>query len=296
MRTLSAGLTTHVSGSVHQLAAMVRLDLEDGSTLAFTDHDQPLSVDLGDGAATYYPQTGMLPTDLTLSLGFEADEVEVSGPVVDSATQPWHVTRLAVLGGRFEGAIARYFYVNWSDLAQGPARLLRGYVYKSEVMGSEFKLTIQSEITKFRQDIGRLTSAYCATDFGSAECGLTPDTVAATILSVTDEREFTVSFSGSYADDYFNRGTVQFTSGDLNGTRKIEITDWSSAGSITLFEPLADVPQVGDTLTITQGCYDPATSSSKTRTACMSFSNIVNFRGFPDVPGTEQVLQYPNPS
>ena len=37
-----------------------------------------------------------------------------------------------------------------------------------------------------------------------------------------------------------------------------------------------------------QGC-------GKTRADCMGFANIVNFRGFPDVPGTDQVLRYPNP-
>jgi hypothetical protein len=45
---------------------------------------------------------------------------------------------------------------------------------------------------------------------------------------------------------------------------------------------------VGDTLEISQGC-------GKTRAACLAFDNVVNFRGFPDVPGTDQVLSYPNP-
>ena len=73
------------------------------------------------------------------------------------------------------------------------------------------------------------------------------------------------------------------------GIRPVEINDWSSAGGVALWTSLPEPPAVGDTLTLTQGC-------GKTRADCMAFGNIVNFRGFPDVPGSDQVLRYPNPA
>lgn len=295
-RTLAGGLVSHLATKTHTRCGMLRLNLVDGSTIAVTDHDRPLTFDLGDGDEIYSPRTGILPSDLSLSAGFDADDIEVTGPLVDAATEAWHVTQEMVLGGRLDDAVAWFFQVNWASLASGPVRLLKGKVFLAEVEGSRFKLTIQSEISRFSQEIGRTITGYCDADFGDARCGYSPIVDAVEVTAVTDARSFTVTNPNARVDDFFNRGTVQMTSGDLNGTRPVEIFDWTVGGVVTLWTDLAEPPQVGDTLNIRQGCYDPATGQSKTRGACMTFDNIVNFRGFPDVPGTDQVLRYPNPA
>lgn len=301
-RTLSDGLVTHLAGRAHKRVTMLRLDLADGTTLAITDHDQDISFDLGDGVVTYSASTGILPSDLALSTGFGVDDIEIEGPIREpSDASPLEtniVTRAAVLGGRFDDAVARLFQINWSTLASGPIRLMRGYVTNASVEGGRFKLTLHSEMTKFSQTIGRTITGYCDADFGDARCGFTPDEISVTVTSVTDERVFAVDISGfspAYADDYWNRGTAIFLTGALAGIRPVEVFDSSAAGNIALWMPLPEPPQIGDTLTLRQGCYDVATNTSKTRPACMAFDNIVNFRGFPDVPGSDQVLRYPNP-
>lgn len=286
-RTLGGGLVSHLATDTHTRCRMLRLDLVDGSVLAVTDHDRDIAFDLGDGSATYSASTGVLPSDLSLSVGFDADELEVTGPIGDA------VTRAAVLGGRYDDAVARFFQVNWNSLGSGAIKLLKGYVVKADVEGGAFKLTLRSEISKFAQSVGRIITGYCDADFGDARCTKTPVVDAVTITAVTDERSFTVSNSDGRADKFFNKGTVQFTSGALNATRPVEVFSYTSAGVVTLWAPLADVPEIGDELNLRQGCYDPATDQSKTRAACMHFDNIVNFRGFPDVPGSDQVLSYP---
>ena len=297
-RTLTGGMISHLASGTTTRVGMLRLDLQDGSTIAITDHDRELTFDLGDGAAVYSPRTGILPSDLSLSTGFDSDDLEVTGPLVPTATEDYHVTKAMVLGGRLDDATARFFQVNWADLTQGSIALLKGRVVLAEVEGSRFKLTIQSEISRFKQEVGRTITAYCDADFGDARCGYTPATLTATVSSVTSASQFAVTYTGTYANDYFNGGTVQFTSGGLNGTRPVEVTDFTGgtdSWAVLLWTELADVPEIGDTLTFTQGCYDVATGESKTRNACKAFSNIVNFRGFPDVPGSDQVLRYPNP-
>lgn len=294
-RTLAGGLVSHLATTTHTRCKMLRLDLLDGVVLAVTDHDRALAFDLGDGSVDYTPRAGILPTNLALSTGFDADNFEVTGPLIETPTEAWHVTKTMVVGGRFDDATARFFQVNWASLGSGAAKLLKGRVVLAEVEGSRFKLTIQSETGKFSQEIGRTITAYCDADFGDARCGYSPIIDAMTVTAVTDERVFTVDNPNARADDFFNRGTVQFTSGALNGGRPIEVFDFSLAGNVALWAPLPEPPQVGDTLNVRQGCYDPDTGESKTRAACMFFDNIVNFRGFPDVPGTDQVLRYPNP-
>lgn len=280
MRTLGGALVSHLATSTHTRCTMLRLDLVDGTTLAITDHDRDLAFDLGDGEATYSAGTGILPSDLALSVGFEGSDIEVEGPIGDT------VTATAVNGGRYDDATARLFQVNWKSLGSGAIKLLKGRVVLAEVNGGRFKLTIHGEQSRFSQTIGRVVSAYCDADFGDERCGYPVVPVDATVTAVTDERTFAVSFTGSYADDFFNFGKVTFTSGALQGIRPVEIFDWSAAGSVALWTPLPEPPQVGDTLELRQGC-------GKTRADCMAYNNMVNNRSFPDVPGSDQVLIYP---
>jgi uncharacterized phage protein (TIGR02218 family) len=295
-RTIGGSLATHLATGATNRVSMLRLDLADGTTLAITDHDRVLAFNLGDGSADYTPRTGIMPSNLALSTGFDPDDIEVTGPLVEEATEAWHVTKAMVAGGRFDDAAARYFEVNWQNLSQGAIELLKGRVVLAEVEGGRFKLTIHSEIGKFSQEIGRTITPYCDADFGDTRCGYSPIVDAVTVTTVTDARTFTVSNPNARANDFFNRGTVQFTSGALNGTRPVEVFDFANSGGVALWTELAEMPEVGDTLNLKQGCYNPATDESKTRGACLFFDNVINFRGFPDVPGTDQVLRYPNPS
>lgn len=281
MRTVGSTLAAHLATGATTLCAMVRLDLVDGSVLAFTDHDRALSFDLGDGAVEYLPDSGVRISDIALSSGFDADDVELVGPIGET------VTRVAVRGGRFDDATVRIFLVNWADLTQGAIRLLSGTVVQAAEEGPRFKLTAHSQASKFAQEVGTTISAYCRADFGDARCGYTVTPLSATVTAVTDARQFTVSFSGSYANDYFNRGTVTFTGGALNGCRPVEVFDWTSLGAVTLWTALPEAPEIGDTLELRQGC-------GKTRPDCLAYDNVINFRGFPDVPGSDQVLKYPS--
>jgi uncharacterized phage protein (TIGR02218 family) len=64
----------------------------------------------------------------------------------------------------------------------------------------------------------------------------------------------------------------------------------ASAGSIGLDLPMAYAIQAGDTYTATAGCDKNASTCRDT------YSNIVNFRGCPFIPGPDAILQYPNAS
>lgn len=291
-RTLSGAMASHIAGRVHRRVMMMRLDLADGTSLGFTAHDRDIDFDLGAGLGgggnlTYRPRTGITPSDIAWSAGFDPDDVEIEGPLGED------VTRAALLGGRFDDAVARLFFVDWGNLSAGAIPLLRGRVVLAEAVGQRFKLTINGDIARFSQRRGVVIAGHCRAEFGDVQCGVTPETLAATVTAVVSRRQVAISYTGSFADDYWNLGTAEFTSGPLVGTRPIEIFkfDQSSAGvaGLTLWHEAVELPEVGDTLTLTQGC-------EKTRAACMGFANIENFRGFPDVPGSDQVLRYPNPA
>lgn len=289
-RSASVGMIAHLATRSHTRCRMLRLDLADGTVLAITDHDQPLDFDLGDGVATYSPSTGILPSDLTLSAGFDADDLEVTGPIGPD------VTLAGVLGGRFDEAGARFFIVNWNSLSSGALAMLGGRVVRGEVLGARFRFIVHSEISRFARPVGRVVAGTCDADFGDARCGYSITPVAATVTGALDEFTFFVSFSGSFPDDHFNMGTVSFLSGALAGTRPVEILDWAASGTVGLWTPLVEIPAPGDTLELAPGCSKLRKSDDAAVPTCLGYDNVLNFRGFPDVPGSDRVMRYPQPS
>jgi uncharacterized phage protein (TIGR02218 family) len=277
-RTLSAGLSSHISGRSHTRCNMILLDLRDGNNIGITDHDKDITFDIGDGEVTYDSGTGILTSDVSQSASLDADNFEVTGPIADV------VTLEAVLGGRFDRARVRLFQINWKRPQDGAIKILAGNISEARVEGGRFVFEVRSDFDRFNQVVGRVITNQCDADYGDARCGATPEQITYTVTGVTDALSFTGSFTGSYAADYFNFGTIEFTSGDLAGTLPIEIFDWTAGGQITLFCPAAEAPAIGDTATVKRGC-------GKSRADCMARNNIVNFRGFPEIPGSDQILR-----
>jgi uncharacterized phage protein (TIGR02218 family) len=279
VRTLSTALTSHVAGRSHTRATMLLLELRDGTSIGVTDHDKDLNYNiLGSGIVSYQAGTGILTSDISLQAGLDADNYEVTGPIGEL------VTIEAVLGGRFNRARAYLFQVNWKQLSDGAIKLLAGNVSEARIEGGKFVFEIRSDADRFNQVVGRLIVNNCDADHGDARCGRVPESVVGTVTAVTDEMRFTVSYTGSYANDYFNAGTVEALTGDLAGTDEVEIFDWTVGGAIVLFAPLAERPAIGDTFTVKRGC-------GKARQDCIDRDNILNFRGFPEVPGSDQILR-----
>lgn len=275
-RTLGA-LSTHVTQGATSLARCVRLDLLDGTSLGISDHDRALSINLGDGALTYSPSTGIQPSALTLSVGFDADSLEIRGPL--NAT----VTPAAVLGGRYDRARVRLFDANWNTPSQFYP-LLAGDIAEARVEAGEFVFEVRGFQDRYNQTIGRVLSPYCPGTHATC-CVQIADSHATTVTAITDDMTFTVGMAVS-ADFLF--GTATFTTGVLAGTRPVEIFA-VSGNTVTLFTPLAGLPTIGDAVTLKEGC-------DRTRTMCRDrFANVLEFRGFPEVPGNDAYLKYPVP-
>ncbi len=132
--------------------------------------------------------------------------------------------------------------------------------------------------------VGNSTSDGSAT-FTAAEAWMRDATIAA----VTDNRIFTITVSDARAiDDWFNYGVVHWESG-ANVGLGLEVKDFvSSSGEITLFMPMRRLVAVGDKIRIFPGC-------PRFLSICKSkFDNVIQYRGFPHVPGIDYVQQYPD--
>jgi uncharacterized phage protein (TIGR02218 family) len=122
---------------------------------------------------------------------------------------------------------------------------------------------------------------------GDVRCGFNLSQVAYRQSGVVMAVEAAaVVLSGiSFSDDWATRGVLNFTSGAANGKslavrrhRKIGVT-----ARIEFWQTLPFVIAVGDGAVVTAGC-DKQFQSCKGK-----FTNAVNFRGFPHMPGNDFV-------
>jgi uncharacterized phage protein (TIGR02218 family) len=279
---LTPAFEHHLKGRSHQRCHMLRLVLRDGTVLGFTDHDRVLNFDLGlgDGAIDYRPDHGLMLSNFQTGCGLDAGNFEARFPI---APAPRPFTREAVLGGRFHYCEAHMFQVVWANLTAGPRRMMRGNAGEWRVEGDTAVAEFRDQRDKLNQETGRIISNQCDADYADqVKCFAVPTEITGTVTDVDSAMQFTVSYTGTYADNFFNRGQVTGLTGANAGTRAVPIDSWDDSGLIKLYWPLVSLAEVGDTFTVRDGC-------ARTRAACMAHSAILWFRGHPEVPGQSKL-------
>jgi uncharacterized phage protein (TIGR02218 family) len=85
---------------------------------------------------------------------------------------------------------------------------------------------------------------------------------------------------------YYDDGVMTFTSGGNSGL-SFQIKSWDGI-TLYLYSALFVAVVDGDTFTISPGCdHSIATCKAK-------FNNVINFQGFPRMPGQDAILMYPD--
>lgn len=108
------------------------------------------------------------------------------------------------------------------------------------------------------------------------------------LTAVTDRAHFTATALAGLAANLFAYGVIEFLSGPNAGFRD-EVKSSGVDGALVLRLGMPYLPQVGDQFVIQAGC-------DKRRATCKTFGNIINFRGEPDIPGTDQFFQVGKPT
>lgn len=119
-----------------------------------------------------------------------------------------------------------------------------------------------------------------------AQTLLASKTVSGTLTGVTDGAHFTTNLT--QADDYFDLGGMQMTSGPANGLRSTVSSSKNSGGAVVLVFPFATLPAVGNTFTIYPGCdRQQATCTAKFSTGGIPRAQ---FGGVPYMPVPSTVI------
>ena len=279
MKAQSAAMQVHRRLGTTTFAQCWRVVWLDGQVFGFTSLDRNLVID----GLTYLAASGFMASNMAASADLAVQNMDLSG-VLDSAA----ITEQDLIEGRWDGAFVEVFEVNHADLTMGKMILCSGTLGNVTAGTISFTAEMRGLSQQMQQPVGEVYTAACATDFGSARCGLSiaSYTFAATVTTISateNARSFSASALGQ-ASDYFGGGYVVWLTGANAGLR-MEVRSFLTT-AIMLVLPMPNAIALGDTFDIVVGCRKRKVDC-KTKFAS---NNIVNFRGFPDVPLNDKVL------
>ena len=284
MKTLSPALQAHLDSGATTLAWCWRIARADGGVFGFTDHDRPLAF----GEVIYQPESGFAASEIRSSTDLAVDAQEAEG-VLTSDT----ITETDILDGRWDNAAVEVWRVNWQAVSQR-VLMRRGAIGQVRRGKLAFVAEVRSLAHILNQTVGRTFQHACDAELGDARCGVDLEDPAyrgsGSVSSLIGDRSFTASGIGSFAASWFALGRLTWTSG-ANAGRTAEVASHDVVGDarrLTLLEAPVRPIAPGDGFVVRAGC-DKRLGTCRDR-----FANVVNFRGFPHIPGQDAVIRYPN--
>lgn len=281
MKTISAELLAHLASGTTTLAHLVKLTRTDGTVLTVTlDHDLPLVFD-GD---TYTPTLGMMPTTVETSAALSVDNMDARGALLAIG-----VNEGEIAAGLWDMCEVHVFRVNWADLTMGAEKIKRGHFGEISLGRDSFNSEVRGMTQRLQTILADVVSPGCKADLFDARCGIV-DTEGTwkfsgeAVTAAASSSEFTVS-TLAQAEGFFTGGTVVWTTGANAGLSK-EIRSHAAGGEFVLFEPMPYAVAPGDEGTFRAGCRKRHDLDCTDK-----FNNIINFRGFPSIPGQDQMYK-----
>ena len=249
-----------------------------GSPIYLTDHPRDLVMN----GHTYLSTSGYQFTGYTAADDFSPASLDIEGIAGASG-----VTRSAVGSGLFDGARRFVFATSWAAPVEDQAPVVAGIFGQATLLDHRFHIGGVSLIDALNQTVGRTYGAqcpkvFCGTEYAGCGVSLAANTVTGTLTSVTGASVFTDT-TRSEAADTFGAGTIKFTSGPNAGLKALEIKSFA-AGVITTFEPFYYLPVAGNSYSMVRGCRKRLSDCQARWNGSATFSNVVNFGGFPWIP------------
>ncbi len=283
MRVLPEGLQSHLEAGSTTLCTCWIVRRTDDVVLGFTDHEKPLVIEDVECRAS----SGFQPTEAVSSLGLASDNQEIEGAISSEA-----ISEQDLLAGRFDNATVEIWMVNWQALDQRVhlRTALLGEVTRDD---HAFRSELRGLTSQLEQQRGRVFSRSCDAVLGDARCGvgLANETFSTTgsVVEVIDRRRLRCSGLAGFDKGWFAHGNLEWTSGNNMGlSMEISGSAPTEIDILLLWQAMPHAPAIGDAFTVTAGC-DKSFATCKAK-----FSNSVNFRGFPHMPGSDFALGYPD--
>lgn len=278
-----SALKAHLATGATTVCRAWAVTRRDGVVLGFTDHDRDLAFE----GVSFRAASGLTARALQQGTGLAVDNTEALGALSDAG-----LTEADILAGRYDGAEVRLWQVNWADVGQREM-LFRGSVGEITRAGGAFRAELRGLTEMLNQPRGRVFQRDCSAVLGDEQCridtGLPVFSVTVTVESVERDSVFRLSGTTGYVPHWFEHGRLTMLTGSAAGLTGMVKNDRQGPDGriVELWQSLGAVVSPGDACRLQAGC------DKKMTTCQVKFSNLMNFRGFPHIPGEDWMVAFP---
>jgi uncharacterized phage protein (TIGR02218 family) len=276
------GLYAHLSSGVTTVCYLWRVERIDGQVYGFTDHDVDLDVD----GVVFRADTGLTAQALQQTTGMSVDNTEAIG-----ALSSLSISEEDLGAGRFDRATVTAWMVNWAD-PQQKVCLFQGTFGEVTRGNGMFRAELRGLTEALSQPQGRTFQRACSAILGDSRCGFDlaqPGYVAEGPITASTTKAFQLEGIEGFAENWFAHGRLTVVTGAAAGLFGVIRTDILSAATrrLELWQSLPITVAAGDIVRLEAGC------DRSVETCRAKFDNLLNFRGFPHIPGEDWVTSYP---
>lgn len=278
----SDDLKTHLKTGATTVCRAWSITRRDGVVLGFTDHDRDLEFD----GKLFRSNWGFAARAVEQTTGLSVDNTEVVGVLSDPAIREEDIAL-----GRFDRAEVLIWQVNW--VAPQMRRLIfRGSLGEIERTGRAFRAELRGLADQLQVPGGRAYQKPCSAVLGDASCKVDLSdpgfSSEAQVVAIERGTELTLP-EQVHPEGWFAGGRLRVLDGVASGVAGIVKRDRSVAGQrvIELWETISAGFGPGDLVRIEAGC------DKRMATCREKFDNMLNYRGFPDIPGDDWLVSYP---
>lgn len=282
----AAALHAHLGSGITHVCQCWSIRRRDGVTLGFTDHDRDLQFD----DITFQVDSGMAAKALAGTTGLSVNNTEAVGLLRSDLMREQDIA-----AGRFDGAEVVNWLVRWDDVTARQVRF-RGTLGEMTRRGGAFEVELRGLSEALNVPQGRAYLRTCSAVLGDRACGVNLDDPAfhhvGKIGAVAQDQSLAVTVTQDYPDRWFEDGVLRVETGDAAGLTAAIKTDWRMPDrrEVMLWDGLKVALAPGDRVRLTAGC------DRRAETCRLRFDNLLNFRGFPDMPGDDWQATVPRQS
>lgn len=280
---LSPEFEAHLRSGTTTLCRAWSLVRKDGVAFGFTDHDMDLAFD----GMTFRADTGLAAKAVEQATGLAVDNTEAVGILSDEALREADID-----AGRFDGADVRAWIVNWQDLSQRCLQF-RGVIGEVSRGNGVFTAELRGLTEPLNQPRGRVYQSADSVVLGDAQNKFDVNALGyfheGPVEEVESGKIFTFQALDGFGDRWFENGRVEVLSGAATGLVGWVKNDRLSGDGriLELWEAFRAPIAPGDLIRFEAG-YD-----GRVETSQLKFNNILNYRGFPHIPGEDWLMAYP---
>ena len=255
------------------------LTRRDGARFGFTDHDLALELE----GIRCEPASGFSHADLRSETGGAPARGAVFG-ALDTAV----LTTEAIKAGVWDGAGLALYRVDWTE----PSLFWRAFTGElGEIRHGDqgFEADVSGLSARLNRTIGRAFSRLCDAELGDARCGVTLDAAARRVEGVVSEqitaRAIRVSGAANLDASALLHGVLRWTDAVWPDQRIVQVRAEGAARVIELESAVPEGVVTGQAVRLRVGC------DKRFETCVSRFSNGLNFRGCPHMPGNDALIR-----